>query len=305
MENHFKGFTVEYIERNKKHQSRWSSKSRISQHANACGCILPSHGIEASVNTDELEPKLINIIEEEDCQAPIMTYFHHYYELDSINEQTRMQQWAKAYQIIDNDLYKASVSGPLLQCLSKVEGQELLSEVYAGVCRGHIGVIGGLDYDGGGGVACGVVIVGGGLLVGGVEGGLDCDGGGDCGGGVAGGLTTGGDGWLVGGVVVGGLYCGGGAVAGEVLIGGVCKFVGGVAGGLDCDGGGDVAEGLTTGGGSWLVGGMVGGVYCDGGGDCVGGVTGGLATGGGGWLVGGVVGGLYYEGGGDCGGGAT
>jgi hypothetical protein len=50
-----------------------------------------------------------------------------------------MQQQAKAYQIVDNNLYKASVSGPLLRCLSKAKGQELLSEVHAGVYRGHIG----------------------------------------------------------------------------------------------------------------------------------------------------------------------
>jgi hypothetical protein len=50
-----------------------------------------------------------------------------------------MQQRAKAYQIIDNDLYKTSVSGPLLHCISKAEGQEVLSEIHVGVCGGHIG----------------------------------------------------------------------------------------------------------------------------------------------------------------------
>jgi hypothetical protein len=36
-------------------------------------------------------------------------------------------------------LYKTSLIGPLLRCLSKAEGQELLSEIHAGVYRGHIG----------------------------------------------------------------------------------------------------------------------------------------------------------------------
>jgi hypothetical protein len=36
-------------------------------------------------------------------------------------------------------LYKTSISGPLLQCVSKAKGQEILSEIHAGTCGGHIG----------------------------------------------------------------------------------------------------------------------------------------------------------------------
>jgi hypothetical protein len=49
-----------------------------------------------------------------------------------------MQQWARAYQVVDNNLYKTSISGPLLQCLNKAKGQDILSEVHAGICGGHI-----------------------------------------------------------------------------------------------------------------------------------------------------------------------
>jgi hypothetical protein len=68
-----------------------------------------------------------------------MAYLCHYYELVKNNELIRMQQRAKVYQIINNVLYKTSVIGPLLRCLSKAEGQELLSEIHVGVCEGHIG----------------------------------------------------------------------------------------------------------------------------------------------------------------------
>jgi hypothetical protein len=47
-----------------------------------------------------------------------MAYLHHYYEPDSISEKIRMQQRAMAYQIVDNNLYKASILSPL----SKTEG---------------------------------------------------------------------------------------------------------------------------------------------------------------------------------------
>jgi hypothetical protein len=68
------------------------------------------------------KPRLINIIEGEDWRASIMAYLRHYYKPDSTNEQIRMQQWARAYQVVDNNLYKTSISGPLLRCLSRAEG---------------------------------------------------------------------------------------------------------------------------------------------------------------------------------------
>jgi hypothetical protein len=40
-----------------------------------------------------------------------MTYLCHYYEPDDNIELTRMQQRAKAYLIINNELYKTSVIG--------------------------------------------------------------------------------------------------------------------------------------------------------------------------------------------------
>jgi hypothetical protein len=68
-----------------------------------------------------------------------MAYLHHYYETDGITEHTRMQQRARVYQIVDNDLYKTSISGSLLWCMSKAKGQEILLEIHAGICGCHIG----------------------------------------------------------------------------------------------------------------------------------------------------------------------
>jgi hypothetical protein len=49
-----------------------------------------------------------------------------------------MQQRAKAYQVIGDELYKTSLTGPLLRCLSRNKGKELLAQTHSGVCRGHI-----------------------------------------------------------------------------------------------------------------------------------------------------------------------
>jgi hypothetical protein len=94
---------------------------------------------DTSIETVELEPKTINLIQGEDWWAPIMAYLRHYYEPDSTAKHTRMQQRAGSYQIVDNDLYKTSTSGPLLRCVSKAKGQEILSVIHVGTCEGHIG----------------------------------------------------------------------------------------------------------------------------------------------------------------------
>jgi hypothetical protein len=51
-----------------------------------------------------------------------MAYLRNYYEPENMNEQIRMQQRTKDHQMVGNELYKTSVSGPLLRCISKVIG---------------------------------------------------------------------------------------------------------------------------------------------------------------------------------------
>jgi hypothetical protein len=82
---------------------------------------------------------MINIIQGEDWRAPIMAYLRHHYEPDSEAELIRIQQRAKAYQIIGDNLYKTSATRPLLRCLSKDEGKELLAQTHSGMCGGRIG----------------------------------------------------------------------------------------------------------------------------------------------------------------------
>jgi hypothetical protein len=94
---------------------------------------------DPSVKTVEPEPRMVNIIEGEDWRAPIMAYLHHHYELDNNIELLRMQQRVKAYQVIGDELYKTLVAGPLLRCLSRDEGKELLAQTHSGICEGHIG----------------------------------------------------------------------------------------------------------------------------------------------------------------------
>jgi hypothetical protein len=82
---------------------------------------------------------MINIIQGEDWRETILAYLQHHYELNNTTELNRMQQRVKAYQIIRDDLYKTSVTGPLLRYVSRNEGKELLTQTHSGLCRGHIG----------------------------------------------------------------------------------------------------------------------------------------------------------------------
>jgi hypothetical protein len=50
-----------------------------------------------------------------------------------------MKARTRPYVIIEGELYKHGVFSPLLKCLSKNEGQELMKEIHAGMCGAHIG----------------------------------------------------------------------------------------------------------------------------------------------------------------------
>jgi hypothetical protein len=111
MEKNFKGFTVEYVDRNK--------NSEADELVKAAACINPipvdvflQTIMDTSIKTIEPEPRVFNIIQGEDWRAPIIAYLRHYYKPYSTMDQTRVQQRARSYQIIDSDLYKIYVSGP-------------------------------------------------------------------------------------------------------------------------------------------------------------------------------------------------
>jgi hypothetical protein len=50
-----------------------------------------------------------------------------------------MEARARPYVIIEGELYKQGVCSPLLKCFSRTEGQELMKEIHARLCRAHIG----------------------------------------------------------------------------------------------------------------------------------------------------------------------
>jgi hypothetical protein len=45
-----------------------------------------------------------------------------------------MEARTRPYVIIEGELYKHGVCSPLLKCLSRAEGIELMKEIHAGLC---------------------------------------------------------------------------------------------------------------------------------------------------------------------------
>jgi hypothetical protein len=89
----FKGFTVEYIDRNKKSEADELAKAAAGNNPLPADVFLQTI-LDASIKIIEPEPRVINIIQGEDWRAPIIAYLRHYYEPDSTVEQTKMQESA-------------------------------------------------------------------------------------------------------------------------------------------------------------------------------------------------------------------
>jgi hypothetical protein len=49
-----------------------------------------------------------------------------------------MHARTRPYVIIEGELFKQGVCSPLLKCLYRAEGQELMKKIHSGICRGHI-----------------------------------------------------------------------------------------------------------------------------------------------------------------------
>jgi hypothetical protein len=45
-----------------------------------------------------------------------------------------MEARVKLYKIIEGELFKGGVYSPLLKCLFRTEGQELMKDIHSGIC---------------------------------------------------------------------------------------------------------------------------------------------------------------------------
>jgi hypothetical protein len=138
MEASFEGFSIKNILRGEKEHTDLLAKSA------ARGLPLPSEvffeTIKApSVKLMERAVLTISPVHSEDWRTEIVSFLQGNCLSDDEVYNKRMEARARPYVIIEGELYKQGVCSPLLKCLSRTEGQELMEEIHAGLCGAHIG----------------------------------------------------------------------------------------------------------------------------------------------------------------------
>jgi hypothetical protein len=81
----------------------------------------------------------ISPVHSEDWRTEIISFLQGNCLSDDEVYNIRMEARTRPYVIIEGDLYKHGVCSPLLKCLSRTEGQELMKEIHAGLCGSYIG----------------------------------------------------------------------------------------------------------------------------------------------------------------------
>jgi hypothetical protein len=81
----------------------------------------------------------ISPVHSEDWRTEIISFLQGNCLLDDEVYNKRMEARTRSYVMIEGELYKHGVCSPLLKCLSRTEGIELLKKIHAGLCGSHIG----------------------------------------------------------------------------------------------------------------------------------------------------------------------
>jgi hypothetical protein len=81
----------------------------------------------------------ISPVHSEDWRPEIVSFLQGNYPSDDEVYIKRMHARTRPCVIIEGELFKQGVCSPLLKCLSRAKGQELMKEIHSRICRAHIG----------------------------------------------------------------------------------------------------------------------------------------------------------------------
>jgi ribonuclease HI len=138
LEASFEGFSVKNIPRRKNEHADLLAKSATQE------LPLPSEVFFETIKAHSIELMeravlTISPVHSEDWRTQIMYFLQGNCLLDDKVYNKRMEARTRPYVIIEGELYKHGVCSPLLKCLSRTEGIELMKEIHAGPCGSHIG----------------------------------------------------------------------------------------------------------------------------------------------------------------------
>jgi hypothetical protein len=80
----------------------------------------------------------ISLVHSEDWRTEIISFLQGNCLSSDEAYNKRMEARTRPYVMIEGELYKHGVCSPLLKCLSRTEGIELMKEIHAGLCGSHI-----------------------------------------------------------------------------------------------------------------------------------------------------------------------
>jgi ribonuclease HI len=138
LEASFEGFTVKNIPRGENEHADLLAKSA------AQGLPIPSEVFFETIKASSVElmerAVLTNSpVHSDDWRTEIISFLQGNCLSDDEAYNKRMEARTRPYVIIEGELYKHGVCSPLLKCLSRAEGVELMKEIHAGLCGSHIG----------------------------------------------------------------------------------------------------------------------------------------------------------------------
>jgi hypothetical protein len=138
LEASFEGFFIKNIPRGENEHADLLAKSA------AQGLPLPSEVFFETIKAPSVELMeravlAISPVHSEDWRTEIISFLQGNCLSDDEVYNKRMEARTRPYVIIQGELYKHGVCSPLLKCLSRTEGQELMKEymqVYVGLISG-------------------------------------------------------------------------------------------------------------------------------------------------------------------------
>jgi hypothetical protein len=138
LEASFEGFSVKNIPRGENEHADLLAKSAGQGLPPASEVFFET--IKApSVELMERAVLTISLVHSEDWRTKIVTFLQGNCLSDDEVYNKRMEARTRPYVIIEGELYKHGVCSPLLKCLSRAEGQELMKEIHTRLCGAHIG----------------------------------------------------------------------------------------------------------------------------------------------------------------------
>jgi hypothetical protein len=123
-----------------------SSRSLIPHGVIASGQHQPSVRVEGEKPPEESEPEVMTIdqppeanLKDPDWWFPIVEWQVEGKLPSDQTEARHIARRAKAFVLIDGELYKRGAADILMRCILGDQGRELLQEIHAGTCGHHAG----------------------------------------------------------------------------------------------------------------------------------------------------------------------